>query len=300
MQQTGTRFFKSSKLMAGARMTRGVWLGLLPLLLVSAAGGATGPVRIGTSEFIYSDLAQQIGGAAVSVRLLDRGTAAAHGGNSAAGSDLVICSGMAADAWLRDAARKASPQPVVFEALRYAAVKPDGASLPVYDPNAISAVAQDVAKELSRRMPARSSSIAANLARYTDAVGPINRKMEEIARIWAGTDVFLTDARLRGLVERLHFKIQDGAYIKELQSGIAASPKSVAELKDAITEQKASILFYDRDAATDVTNELVALANDAGIPVVGLGEKLPSGLHYQQWMLRQLNAIRGALNEASP
>ena len=98
----------------------------------------------------------------------------------------------------------------------------------------------------------------------------------------------------------MHFKIQDGAYIKELQSGIAASPKSVAELKDAITEQKASILFYDRDAATDVTNELVALANDAGIPVVGLGEKLPSGLHYQQWMLRQLNAIRGALNEASP
>jgi hypothetical protein len=36
------------------------------------------------------------------------------------------------------------------------------------------------------------------------------------------------------------------------------------------------------------------------MPVVGLRENLPSGLHYQQWMLRQLNAVHGALNEAAP
>jgi zinc/manganese transport system substrate-binding protein len=78
------------------------------------------------------------------------------------------------------------------------------------------------------------------------------------------------------------------------------SPKLVAELKDAIMGHKAMILLYNRDAATPATDELVAIANDAGIPVVGLGEKLPSGLSHQQWMLRQLNAIHGALNEASP
>jgi zinc/manganese transport system substrate-binding protein len=129
---------------------------------------------------------------------------------------------------------------------------------------------------------------------------PINRKIEEIATTYAGADVFLTDARFLGLVERLRFKVQDGAYIKALQSGGAPSAKSIAELKDAIMGHKAMILLYNRDTKTALSDEVVALANDAGIPVVGLGEKLPSGLHYQQWMLRQLNAIRGALNEASP
>jgi zinc/manganese transport system substrate-binding protein len=135
---------------------------------------------------------------------------------------------------------------------------------------------------------------------FADTVGSIDRKIEEIARTYAGTEIFLTDIRFLGLVERLRFKVQDDGYIKALQSGGVPSPKRVAELKDAIMGHRAMILLYNRDAATATTDALVALANDAGIPVVGLGEKLPSGLSHQQWMLRQLNIIHGALNEASP
>jgi zinc/manganese transport system substrate-binding protein len=133
-----------------------------------------------------------------------------------------------------------------------------------------------------------------------DAAGPIDRKIEEIARTYAGTDIFLTDVRFLGLVERLRFKVQDGAYIKALQSGSVPPAKLVAELKDAIMGHKAMILLYNRDTKTALSDELIAIANDAGIPVVGLGEKLPTGLNHQQWTLRQLNAIHGALNEASP
>ena len=138
---------------------------------------------------------------------------------------------------------------------------------------------------------------AAGHAADTD---PINRKIEAIAATYAGTDIFLTDIRFLGLVERLRFKVQDGAYIRALQSGGVPPAKLVAELKDAIMGHKAMILLYNRDTKTALSDELVALANDAGIPVVGLGEKLPSGLNHQQWTLRQLNAIHGALNEASP
>jgi hypothetical protein len=142
--------------------------------------------------------------------------------------------------------------------------------------------------------------VRTGVSESADTVSPIDRKIEEIARTYAGTDIFLTDIRFLGLVEKLRFKVQDGTYIKQLQSGVAPSPKLVAELKDAIMGHKAMILLYNRDAATPIADELVAIANDAGIPVVGLGEKLPSGLNHQQWMVRQLNAIHGALNEASP
>ena len=268
-------------------------------VFASGRNHGTERTRIGTSEFIYSDLAQQIGGTAVSVAFLDRQTVVARG-NSVAGSDLIICGGTAADAWLRDAAENASPQPVIFEVLRYTSEKPNAGELPIYDPSAISGAAQDIAKELTRRAPAESQTIAANLARYAEAFRPIERRMTEIARGYEGTQVFLTSASFRGLVKRLHFEVQDEAYLRDPKSDTTPSRKSIAELKDAIARRKASILIYDRDAATEITNDLVGIANNSGIPVVGLGEKLPSGLHYQQWMLRQLNAIRGALNEASP
>jgi zinc/manganese transport system substrate-binding protein len=293
--QRGHRFPTWRKWLAGAATRWLVGFGLLPFLLPAAAMAA-GPVRIGTSEFVYSDLAQQIGESAVSVTLLDRRTVAARG-NSLAGSDLILSGGTAADAWLRDAARNASPRPVVLEVARHTANKPNAAELPIYDPTAVAAAAQYLAGELSRRAPAAAPAIAANLARYAEAFRPIDRKMAEIAKSYEGTQVFLTDASFLGLVRRLHFGVQDEAYLK---SGGAPSAKSVAELKDAIGGRKASILIYDRDAAPGINNDLVEIANDSGIPVVGLGEKLPSGLHYQQWMLRQLNVIHGALNEASP
>jgi zinc/manganese transport system substrate-binding protein len=293
--QCGHRFLTWRKRLAGAATIWLVGFGLLPFLL-PAATMATGPVRIGASEFVYSDLAQQIGAAAVSVTVLDRRTVAARG-NSLAGNDLILSGGTAADAWLRDALRNASPRPVVLEVARYTTDKPGAAELPIYDPNAVAGAAQDLARELSRRAPAEAPAIAANLARYAEAFRAIDRKMADIARTYEGTQVFLTDASFLGLVRRLHFGVQDEAYFR---SGAAPSAKSVAELKDAIGRRKASILIYNRDAAPGSTNDLVEIANDSGIPVVGLSEKLPSGLHYPQWMLRQLNAIHGALNEASP
>ena len=210
--------------MAGAATIWLVGFGLLPFLL-PAATMAAGPVRIGASEFVYSDLAQQIGGPAVSVTLLDRRTVAARG-NSLAGSDLILSGGIAADAWLREAVKNASPRPVVLEVARYTTNKPGAAELPIYDPNAVASAAQDLARELSRRAPAEAPAIAANLARYAEAFRAIDRKMSEIARTYEGTQVFLTDVSFLGLVRRLHFGVQDEAYLK---SGGAPSAKLVAE-----------------------------------------------------------------------
>jgi hypothetical protein len=41
-------------------------------------------------------------------------------------------------------------------------------------------------------------------------------------------------------------------------------------------------------------------AEEDGLPLVGLRETMPSGLHYQQWIARAMNTIQGALNEAAP
>lgn len=286
--------------MVGARIISIAYF-CLPILLFATAGMAADRIRVGVSEFTYSDLVQQIGDASVTITLIDRKNATAQRSAVAAAQyDLILCGGKPADAWLCDAARHASRQPVVIEASLYASNQRITVGLPCYDLRTMSNLAQDVAKELSRRAPAKSMRIASNLAGYLEELQHIDRKIDEISKAYTGSKVFVTDNLSRSLIERLHFKIQDEAYIKGMQTGGMPSAKSIALLKDAIQMRKASILLYDLDATTAETKNLVAQANEAGIPVVGLREKLPSALHYYQWMLRQLNAIHGALNEASP
>ena len=140
--------------MVGARIISIAYF-CLPILLFATAGMAADRIRVGVSEFTYSDLVQQIGDASVTITLIDRKNATAQRSAVAAAQyDLILCGGKPADAWLCDAARHASRQPVVIEASLYASNQRITVGLPCYDLRTMSNLAQDVAKELSRRAPA--------------------------------------------------------------------------------------------------------------------------------------------------
>jgi ABC-type Zn uptake system ZnuABC Zn-binding protein ZnuA len=282
----------------GRRMMKA---GLVIVALLLTAGGATAdPVRIGVSDGIYADLARQLGETGVAVTSTKPGKTTGSSTRAFPTSDIVVCSGTKADAWLCDSARQAAPPPVVLEAVALTANQQAEPAFPGYDTKTMLALARQLAAELSRRLPAEAPRIAASLTRIETGVRNIDRKIEEIAHGYERADVIVADQLSRNFADQLHFKVQNEASLRGLRHGAAPSAAAVAAWNDAVQRRKASILLYDQDAATPAVKELVAAANDTGMPVVGLRENLPSGLHYQQWMLRQLNAVHGALNEAAP
>ncbi len=271
---------------------------LIIALLLSANDATAASVRIAVSNVAYADIAHQIGEPGVAVSLLKPEKPGGSGANGLPPSDIVICGGTKSDAWLCEQARRAVPPPVLIEAA--AAGGPEETAFPWYDTKMVSTLAGQLAAELSRRVPAGAPRIAANLTRTQTALRSIDRKRDEIAHLYQGTDVLVTDQLSRVFVDQFHFKIADENYLKALARNGMPSAASVATLNDAIQRRKASILVYDQNAATPAIKELVAAANDTGMPAVGLRENAPKGLHYQQWLLRQLNAIHGALNQAAP
>jgi zinc/manganese transport system substrate-binding protein len=54
-------------------------------------------------------------------------------------------------------------------------------------------------------------------------------------------------------------------------------------------------MLYNAQASEPAVNKLVELAKANGIPVVGVSETEPRGSSYQDWMMRQLNALDQAL-----
>jgi len=282
-------------------MIQDVRAGLLIIaLLLTANGAVAAPVRITVSDTGYADLAHQIGDPGVAVTLLKAEKPAANGARGLPPSDVVMCGGTKSDAWLCEQARRTAPLPVVIEAMAQTAGGQEERAFPWYAPKTVLALAGQLAAELSRRLPAEAPRIAANLARTQTTFRSIDRKIAEIAHLYEGTDVIVTDQLSRGFVDQFRFKIVDDNYLKALSRNGTPSAAAVAALNDAIQGRKASILVYDQSATTPAVKDLIAAANDTGMPAVGVRETAPRGLHYQQWLLRQLNAVHGALNQAAP
>jgi len=256
--------------------------------LLASHASAASPVRIGVSDRVYEDLAEQIGGRAVSVSLYQ------HPVSALPALDIVICDCSRRDSWLAEA-RHGTQALVIKASDETANLEP-----PWYDVQGMAHLTKTLAAELTRHAPAEAQYIATNTARAMTGFSALDRRIEEVAKDYANSDVLLADELFRGLIGRLQFKIRDEHYLKSLKPGTQPSPQSIVTLRDAIQRRSGSIFLYDKDAAGPALQEIVSLANDGGIPVVALHEHPPKGLHYQQWMLRQINAVHGALNEASP
>jgi ABC-type Zn uptake system ZnuABC Zn-binding protein ZnuA len=259
------------------------------ILAFAASTAAANPVRVGVTEYVYQDLAEQIGGKLVKVTLLHNPASASQ----LPPLDLVICGRSNGETHLRDVIRHLTTPPFVIEVS-------SSTQFPWYDVQAMADLSQQIATELKRRTPADALKITANARNALTAFHAFDRRIEEVAKVYANSDVLLGDTLYEATVERLRFKIRNQSYLKSFRPGAPPAAKSIANVTEAIQRREGSIFIYDKDAAGPAITQLVDLANNSGVPVVALHEQLPKGVHYQQWMLRQLNAVHGALNEASP
>jgi zinc/manganese transport system substrate-binding protein len=73
------------------------------------------------------------------------------------------------------------------------------------------------------------------------------------------------------------------------------SARDVASFEDDLKHHKVKVMFFNKQASDKAVERLVKLAREAKIPVVGITETEPPGMHYQDWMLDQLNATEKAL-----
>lgn len=267
-----------------ATMIVGGCLGLAACLL-AADGASAASIQLIASNIIYVDLAEQLGGKQISAFVADRNREAPSAIQS---NSIVLCDSTRRDAWLRDAALRTSPPAMIVEVQRSRFEEGGDAQVPWYDAEAIMRFTHTLARELARREPSMASSVARNLAYADTGFQAINRRIDEIARDYAHSNVVVADTLSRAIARRLGF------------NAFPHRDATRAAVAEAIQQQEGSIVLYDRDAVSPAVKELINSAKDAGIPVVGLQERLPRGLHYQQWALRQWNTVHGALNEASP
>jgi len=245
------------------------------------------------SEAVYADIARQIGGDRIVLHRLDP-----HHKQWIAAANIVLLNGGELDAVARKSVLDGRFKGKILEAKRFSTVI--GPSTPYYwyDFKGMRGLAAAFAASLEELDPPNSAHYSHNLFRFDASMIPLSAKMKNLWKYYRKSTVLVTDNLFQPVLELLEFVIVDTAFEKENENRMALADGGAILRKD-IAQKKASILVYDSEQQSPVLTKLVAMANQTGVPAVGVRKTKPASLSYQEWMIRELNALHGALNEAA-
>jgi zinc/manganese transport system substrate-binding protein len=270
--------------------------------MVSAT--AVQPLRIVAAENFYADIAQQIGGPAVSVTsILSNPAQDPHlfevtpsAARSIATAQIVIYNGLDYDPWMAKllSAHLASAQLRIVVAELMGRRTGDNPHI-WYDPAAALALAQALAAHLSLLDPAHRLDYALRLARFQASMQPVEAQIRALRQRFAGVAVTATEPVLNELLDALALSISNRAFQRALMNNTEPSASELAAFETTLTQRRVRLLIYNQQTVGPLTAHMSALARANHIPVLAVSETEPAHEHYQDWLLGVLAAIGQAL-----
>ena len=272
--------------------------------MVTIARAAEGKIEVVAAENFYGNVAQQIGGDRVSVvsilnnpdqdpHLFEVSPAVIR---KVAAAQVVLYNGAGYDPWVEQVlSATAKPGRVAIVAADLMHRKSGDNPHLWYDPATMPAVASALAAALTAADPAHKDDYAARLKTFLASLGPLNDKIAAIRGKYGGTPVTATEPVYGYMAEALKLKMRNERFQLDVMNDTEPSARDVAAFERDLRDHKVRVLFYNKQAPTELVEHLIAIAHDAGIPVVGITETAPAGVAYQDWMLQQLDETQRAL-----
>lgn len=289
-------------------MRRLVLAGLFGLTAAIPAAHAE-PIRIVAAENFYGDIAQQIGGAEVTVASIlsnpDQDPHLFEASPSVAreisAARVVIYNGIDYDPWMEKligAARSAKRESIVVAEL--VGRKPGDNPHIWYDPTTMLALARNLTGTLAAEDPSHKEMYAQRLQQFERSVKPIAAKLDELRGRFAGMPVTATEPVFGCVFDALGMEVKNQSFQLAVMNNTEPSASDVAALEDDLKRRSVKLFVYNSQATDPIADRMRKLASEAGVPVVGATETEPRGKNYQAWILSELDAVDHALSKPAP
>jgi zinc/manganese transport system substrate-binding protein len=277
------------------------------LFLVRAAlaeVSAQGTPSIVAAENFYGEVAQSIGGSQVAVtsilsnpnqdpHLFEASPSTAR---AISGADIAIVNGAAYDPWMNKLL-EASPNPK-RSVLNVASVTghKDGDNPHLwYEPGTMPAVARVLAAELTLRDPSNADVYRRRHNEFVDSLAPLTAKIATLKARFAGTPVTATEPVFGYMATALGLEMRNPGFQLAIMNDTEPSPRQVAGFENDLRQRTVKVLIYNAQVTDDTTSRLKRIAQESGVPIVGVTETMPAGTTYVRWMVDQLDALQAAL-----
>ena len=162
----------------------------------------------------------------------------------------------------------------------------------------MSALAGVLAARLTELDPEHGADYARGLAAFDTAMSALRERIAALRAQYAGTAVTATEPVFDYMADALGLVMRNGRFQLAVMNGTEPSAARHRGLRKRLAHRHAvKVLLYNRQTGQALAERMRSLAGAAGVPVVAITETEPPGQSYQDWMLRQLDALERALGE---
>lgn len=167
-----------------------------------------------------------------------------------------------------------------------------------YGPNYVNATVKQMYLDLVRIDPNNASYYAEQYANMTASLKNVDSRIGEIKKQFAGTkvasteDIFVYLANATGLD-----LISPPDFMAAVAEGNDPPVQSVTEFQNQLESGNVSVLVYNEQTVTPLTQQMKQTAIEHNVSVVGVTETIqPPDVSYQVWMTSELINLQNALN----
>jgi zinc/manganese transport system substrate-binding protein len=300
---------------ASLKAMRSVALFACVLALFAAACGttqATAPgggkiIQVVAGENFWGSIAAQLGGTHVSVTSIVSNPNAdphqyesnASDARAFAGANYVILNGAGYDDWgqkLLDA-NPVNGRKVFTVADVLGKHEGDNPHF-WYNPDYVERVANQITSDYKALDPASSTYFDQQRQTFETALGSYHMRLQEIKSKFAGQKVGATESIFVYLAQYLGLDlISPPEFMQAVSEGNDPPADAVVTFEQQIQQKQMSVLVYNAQTITPVTDHMKQLAAQEGIPLVAVSETIqPANVSFQDWQTAQLLQLQHALN----
>jgi zinc/manganese transport system substrate-binding protein len=254
----------------------------------------------------YADVISQIGGRDVQVTAIETDPntdphtfeVSPKVAQEIAASSLIVKNGLGYDSWAdRIIAAAPNGKRQVIDAQRLLGL-PDSTPNPHlwYDPKTMPVIAKAVAAGLSALDPAEAAYFDANETKFDESLKPWRASIASFKARYGGTKIAVTEPVADYMLQAAGCDIATPFSLQvAIMNGTDPSPQDVTTQNTFFSAHQVRVFVYNQQVTDSLTQSFLNLAKKNGIPVVGVYETMPSGYHYQSWMVAEVEALRKAV-----
>ena len=165
-----------------------------------------------------------------------------------------------------------------------------------YDPHAMADLALGIASQLELLSPDDADTFAANAEAFVADLTGLEDELDALSSAHAGAEVFLTEPVPFYLVEAAGLvDVTPADFSEAVEEGQDVAPATLLESLHLVSDGHVSVLITNTQTGGAETDQMIAEAEDAGIPVISFSETLPEGQTYISWMQANIEALSTAL-----
>jgi zinc/manganese transport system substrate-binding protein len=214
-------------------------------------------------------------------------------------AQLVVQNGVGYDAWastIENASPSSSRKVIVVQNLLGLPTDTPNPHL-WYMPSTMPAVANAIAADLSAIQPAHAAYFKARAAAFTASLAAWDSAIAAFKSKYPNTPMATTEPVADYMLQAIGAdNLTPFPFQADIMNGTDPSAQDVAVERTLFTQHKVKVFLYNQQVTDTLTESLITLAHQNGIPVVGVYETMPvPGFDYQSWMLAEVQDVRRAV-----